>query len=48
MTTNELLMLLCEVRVLQDFSENNMKHKKHFVIKAEIFNAEAGDGCGNQ
>jgi hypothetical protein len=40
-TTIELLMLLCDVRVLQDYSENNMEPKKHSVIKAEIFNAEA-------
>jgi len=40
-TKNELLVLFCEVRVLQDYSENNMKPRTHFVIKAEIFNTEA-------
>ena len=41
-------MLFYEVRVLQDNSENNMKNRKHSVIKAEIFNAEASGVCGNQ
>jgi hypothetical protein len=43
----EMLMLLCEVQVVHDYSENNTKHREHSVIKAEIFNAEAGGVCGN-
>ena len=36
MTTNELLMLLCEVWMLQDYSEHNVKPRKHSMIKVEI------------